>query len=334
MKVLEKMHIGSNQIPTFTRADTNHQASFALECLKAEEQQTAGKYRRVEDKKMCLGSYLLKYLVVARTCGVPWSDIQIVGGEYKKPCYRPTHSSSPGVEFNISHQAGLVGAVAYPGTSTKVGVDIVCVNERNDLARIDEKGFDAWVDMFEEMFSDRELNDIKYSINAIQLEDGTEISADQLGDLAHSCSRHEPMGVVLASGESKYFSSGVIVEAKLRRFYAFWCLKEAYIKMSGEALLAEWLRHLEFRNVCAPKPNPGQGKTPGNRFGEVVRGVEVLFKGKVVNDVNIELQAFEEQYMIATAISPTTPDGPKMQGVFPDFEIVDLERDIYPWAPT
>jgi 4'-phosphopantetheinyl transferase len=283
---------------------------------------------------MSLGSHLLKYLVVARTCGVPWSDIQIAGGEYKKPCYRPKDSSSPGVEFNISHQAGLVTVVAHPGTSTKVGVDIVCVNERNDLARIDEKGFDAWVDMYEEMFSNRELNDIKYSVNAIQLEDGTEISADQLGDLAHSCSRHEPVLVALASGERKEFSSSVIVEAKLRRFYAFWCLKEAYIKMSGEALLAEWLRDLEFRNVCAPKSDPNWETAPGSGFGEAVRDVEVLFKGKAVNDVDMELQAFEEQYMIATAISPTTPDRSKNQVAFPDFKKIDLERDVYPWATT
>ncbi|KAI9861733.1 MAG: hypothetical protein M1813_005082 [Trichoglossum hirsutum] len=311
--------------------DFSTQASFPLGCLKADERQAVGRYYRVKDKKMSLGSYLLKYLVVARACHVPWPDIQIVGGEYKKPCYRPRDANSPGVEFNISHQAGLVAVVAHPGTSIRVGVDIVCVNERNDLARIDENGFDAWVDTYVEMFSDRELNDIKYSINTIQLEDGTEISGSQLGDLARSCSRYEPMCVSLASGEKKRFSSGVVVEAKLRRFYAFWSLKEAYIKMSGEALLAEWLRDLEFRNVRAPKPNLAQEAVSGNRFGETARDVEVLFRGEVVNDVSMELQAFEEQYMIVTATSPTTPD---RRDAFPGFEMVDLEKDVYPWAAT
>ncbi|KAH0538296.1 hypothetical protein FGG08_005116 [Glutinoglossum americanum] len=310
--------------------DFTTQTSLTLECLKADERQAVGKYRRVEDKKMSLGSYLLKYLVIARTCGVPWPDIHISGGEYKKPCYRPKDPSYPGVEFNISHQAGLVAVVAHPGTSTTVGVDIVCVNERNDLARIEENGFEAWVNMYEEMFSDRELNDIKYTVNTIQLEDGIEISADQLGDLARSCSRHEPMCVCLPSGEMKQFSSRVVVEAKLRRFYAFWCLKEAYIKMSGEALLAEWLRDLEFRNVRAPKPNLNHESISGTGFGEVVRDVEVLFRGTAVNNASIELQAFEEQYMIATATSPMTPGRPERQDIFPGFEKVDLERDIYP----
>ncbi|KAH0559458.1 hypothetical protein GP486_004029 [Trichoglossum hirsutum] len=315
----------------FTGADAKHQASFPLECLKPDEQQAIGRYYRAQDKKMSLGSYLLKYLVVARTCRVPWPEIQIVGGEHKKPCYRPRDASSPGVEFNISHQAGLVAVAAHPGTSIKVGVDIVCVNERNDLARIDENGFDSWVDMYEEMFSDRELNDIKYSVNGVRLEDGTEISGGQLGDLARSCSRYESVCVSLTSGEKKCFSSGVIVEAKLRRFYAFWSLKEAYIKMSGEALLADWLRDLEFRNVRTPKPKLAQEAASGNGFGETVRDVEVFFRGEVVSDVSMELQAFEEQYMIVTAISPTTPNG---RGVFPEFEILDLEKDIYPLAAT
>ncbi|KAI9773715.1 MAG: hypothetical protein M1839_002049 [Geoglossum umbratile] len=306
------------------------EASRALGCLKADEQLVVSRYLRAEDKKMSLASYLLKYLAVAKTCSTPWSGIQINSGQFKKPCYRPADPSSPGAEFNVSHQAGLVVVVANPGTSVKVGVDIVCVNERNDYARIDEKGFGAWVDTYEEMFSDRELNDIKYYSDAIQLEDGTEIQADQLGDLARCCHRHEPIHISLASGERRSFNSGVIVEAKLRRFYAYWCLKEAYIKMSGEALLAEWLRDLEFQNVRAPRPNQSRSAASGSGFGDIVRGIRVLFKGEVVGVVNMELQAFEEQYMIATATSPTTSNGP----VFPDFEILDLDRDVYPWTAT
>jgi 4'-phosphopantetheinyl transferase len=296
--------------------------------LKVDEQQAVSKYLRIEDKKMSLASYLLKYLVIAKTCTVPWSDIQITSGQYKKPCYQPKDPNSPGIEFNVSHQAGIVVVAAHPGTSVKVGVDIVCVNERNDHARIDEKGFDAWVDTYEEMFSDRELNDIKYCVDTIQLEDGTEIGADQLGDLARCCSRHESMHVLLASGESRHFSSAVVVEAKLRRFYAYWSLKEAYIKMSGEALLAKWLRDLEFQNVRTPRPSQSQGTVPRGSRGGVIRDVEVSFKRELVGNVSMELQAFEAQYMIATAISPATSNG----SVFPDFETLDLDRDVYPWA--
>ncbi|KAI9767897.1 MAG: hypothetical protein M1840_005390 [Geoglossum simile] len=317
-----------NQNSLIDIANSKHKASRALKYLKADEQQAVSKYLRVKDKKMSLASYLLKYLIVAKTCTVPWSGIQISSGQYKKPCYRPKDPDGPGIEFNVSHQAGLVVVVANPGTSAKVGVDIVCVNERNDHARIDEKGFDAWVDTYEEMFSDRELNNIKYYVDAIQLEDGTEIGTDQLGELARCCSRHEPMHIALASGDSRYFSSGVVVEAKLRRFYAYWCLKEAYIKMSGEALLAKWLRDLEFQNVRAPRPNQSRDAGSSSGFGDVIRDVEVLFKGKLVGSVSMELQAFEAQYMIATVISPTTSNG----SAFPDFEILDLERDVYPWA--
>ncbi len=55
-------------------------------------------------------------------------------------------------------------------------------------------------------------------------------------------------------GEVMQVASNDVIEAKLRRFYTFWALKEAYVKMTGDALLADWLRVLEFRKVRAPRP--------------------------------------------------------------------------------
>ncbi len=63
--------------------------------------------------------------------------------------------------------------------------------------------------------------------------------------------RHDMLHVPISSVPAR---AGELtqVQAKLRRFYTYWSLKEAYIKMVGEGLLASWLLELEFEDVVAP----------------------------------------------------------------------------------
>ena len=114
-------------------------------------------------------------------------------------------------------------------------------------------------------------------------------------------------------------------DAKLVRFYAYWCLKEAYIKLEGEALLAPWLREIEFRNVKCPDPPSGV-----QMWGERVHTIEVWRAGKRVEGVRMELQAFQENYMIGTAIKTRSEEDAKE--ILPKYMILDPDEDIYPFA--
>ncbi len=278
---------------------------------------------------MCLASYLLKYLAIVRLGSVHWADVVFSEGPCRKPCYTPSHPYRKPVQFNVSHQAGLVALVGHASSSSKIGVDIVCVNERNDYGIIDSEGFDGWVNMYREVFSLRELDDMKNQLPSIILENGTVVSSNELGTAARCCKRNTSSRITLHSGEAKTIGSNVIIDGKLRRFYAFWCLKEAYIKMTGEALLADWLRDLEFRNVRAPCPATTSG-TAADRWGETVKDVEIWFKGTRFHNVRMELQAFEGDYLIATASTDATPGSLAESGDFPTFEEVNIQKDIYP----
>ena len=144
---------------------------------------------------------------------VPWEDVQLTrkgDPKHGKPAIKPPHGGAAPVDFNVSHQAGLVALAGCSSALGLVGVDITCANERNDQRAIDAHGFDAWIELHEQVFSPADLRAMKAR------------------------------------------TPGLDVPAKIRRFYAYWCLKEAYVKLEGEALLADWLQDVEFRNVKVP----------------------------------------------------------------------------------
>jgi 4'-phosphopantetheinyl transferase len=299
---------------------------------------------------MSLASALLKRLFVAKTIGLPWKDIRFGrkrDPKHGKPCALLEDGTPAPIEFNISHQAGLVALVgcttydrkasgedidgdgaATASEAIEVGVDIVCVNERNDYRVVDEEGFDGWIDVYQEIFSDEESWDMKYNVDPFQLLDGTTVTADMLGRFDRCCVRHKDLLATLPSGEKRRFSSDLLIDAKLRRFYTHWCYKEAYIKMDGEALLAKWIRELEFRGVRAPTPGaPARCSTLGC-WGERVGDTEVWLKGKRLGEVRMEIQAFEENFMISLAAKPAG----RLPVVLTDFTTLDLESDIMDFA--
>jgi len=131
---------------------------------------------------------------------------------------------------------------------------------------------------------------------------------------------------MLPTGRKQIFNSDLLIDAKLRRFYAFWAYKEAYIKLQGEALLAPWLKELEFHGVKSPKPGtPARCSTHG-RWGEKVDDVEIVLKREKVTDVSMSLQAFEENFMIASAAKGKIPHE------LPSFKTLDLASDILGYA--
>ena len=94
--------------------------------------------------------------------------------------------------------------------------------------------------------------------------------------------------------------------------------------MTGEALLASWLKNLEFRNVQVPLP-AAQLECGENAWGQSCREVETWFHGKRLAGVSLQIQAYGSDYMIAVAASSPSV-------TFPPFEELDLEKDIHQTA--
>jgi 4'-phosphopantetheinyl transferase len=285
------------------------------------------------DAKLSLGSALLKRAFISKHFRVPWHSILFARrGDpvHGKPCYTLPNGKLANIDFNISHQAGIVALVGSRVKGVDVGVDITCVNERNDWRFIDRDGFAAWVDVYDEVFSEEELWDIKYNVDAVTDLDGTLIPAADLGRGDRCCSRDGSVEVLLRPhGQKRSLSCELIVEAKLRRFYAFYAYKEAYIKLVGEGLMAQWLRDLEFRNVRSPRPGTAYRCSTHGAWGGRVDDVEVWMYGSRVQDVKMDIQAFEEDKLITTAFKSPIGAAPVK---LPPFEMVNLQRDILPYA--
>ncbi|KAG9563354.1 putative phosphopantetheinyl transferase, partial [Aureobasidium melanogenum] len=309
-------------------------ASDILHLLSKDERDVVLRKIFIADARMSLASALLKRLYISRALSIPWKDVKIArkgDPTHGKPCAVLPDGSFAHIDFNVSHQAGLVSLVGWnppagQSQSALVGTDIVCVNERDDYRTIDQEGFDAWIDIYEDVFSEAERWDMKYNVDYITLLDGRIIQGDNLGRVDRCVQRNKDLSISLPTGESHSFNSDLLIDAKLRRFYSFFCYKEAYIKLAGEALLAPWLKELEFQNVRSPKPGTVARCSTHGTWGEKVSDVEVVLHGEKVDNVKMTLQAFEENFMLATAVQG-------LQGLeAPPLTKLDLESDVIAFA--
>ena len=268
---------------------TGSDTQAALNLLPPDERTKVLRFYRPSDARLSLASYLLKHRAVVHVCQVEWSLAIIGEGDNKKPCYKRPSVEAKTLEFNVSHHGTLVGLVGCPGDTVRLGVDIVQMNWERDYPKVLRDGFEAWANVYEMVFSAREIGDIAGYVPPAELDSQNEI------------------------------------RAKLRHFYAHWCLKEAYVKMTGEALLAPWLKELEFRNVQVPSPRgkPPKSADADSDWGQICTDVEIWFRSRQITDVNLEIQAFRDDYMIATASSDT-----RMPLVA--FKELDLNLDVVP----
>jgi 4'-phosphopantetheinyl transferase len=327
-------------------------AAEAMGLISIAEQNVISGKMFIQDARMSLASALVKRLYISKTLGIPWKDVILARkGDPRngKPCAvdvdgRPIE----GIDFNVSHQAGLVALIGWNGrqrhshnsegniegsvstssakdfdTNVMVGVDIVCVHERNDDRTIEEEGLESWVDTFDFVFSDEERFEMKFHVDSVTLTDGRSLEEEDLGRHDRCTQRNKDLSVTTKKGEIIKFNSNRIIEAKLRRFYAYFCYKEAYIKLAGEALLAPWLKELEFFNVRSPKPADPPRINDLSQWGEEVTDVEVHLRDKEVSDVRMNLTAFDENHMLSTAIQGRI-DGIRV----PPFSTLHLQSDI------
>lgn len=229
---------------------------------------------------MSLASHLLKHYAISKLCSVPWAETKITRNAKTKPVYVDPATGGTPIDFNVSHQAGLVALVAAHGFGgggggdVDVGCDVVCVDEREDRDRamMAREGWPAFVDMHADVLAPGEVSYLKYQI----------LSA---------------IPGAIAPGATQADIAGF----KLRCFYTLWCLREAYVKMTGEALLAPWLKVLEFRGFRPPRPAPDMGRARDD--GEdVVRGFDMWFEGSKVKDANVCLRSVGPNYMTCSAI--------------------------------
>jgi 4'-phosphopantetheinyl transferase len=234
---------------------------------------------------------------------VPWEKCSIVPNPEDKNG-KPVYISAPGegkVWFNVSHQAGIVALIAVvvpadsnyvdPTGNVDVGVDVVCTSERRDRDRkmisgkddasMNENGWKRFIDMHADVFSKGEV---------AYLESRLDLPLDSHGSEKANC-------------ETQLDS----IDTGLRYFYALWCLREAYVKMTGEALLAPWLGDLEFRNFVPPPARPSisgvaEGQTVLSDVGPPLTDHEILFRGARVADAQVSLCALGADYMLCTAV--------------------------------
>ena len=253
----------------------------ALRLLTPAEQAAVCRYFRPSDAALSLCSRLLKHLAIVRACNVSWSESEVSQE-------RETNNGKPyfkkgAVEFNVSHHGEIVALIATTTPGLQVGIDVVQVDTARERRGLDrEKGFEGWVRSFQDVFSEMEFRTLQ----------------------------------TLAPGSYGPDSDDTL-KMKLRRFYVNWALKEAYIKMTGDALMAQWLQQLEFTSTMPPPPVES---SPGSDWGwgqTAITGVKL--HGKTVEDARIEIDALRDDYMVATAVNNTQP--------LPGFEQVIISED-------
>jgi 4'-phosphopantetheinyl transferase len=331
-------------------------AAEAMSLISPAEQKMIMGKMFIADARMSLASALLKRLFISQTLDIAWNEVRLArkgDPKHGKPCaVNAAGRPIQGIDFNISHQNGLVALIGWDGrkqhsfnpngsiddltspsidstNGVTVGVDIVCVNERDDYRTIDQEGIEGWVDIYEFVFSEEERWSMKYDIDYVTLLDGSFLTRTEIGRHDRCNARNTDITLRTPGPEGKTvkFNSEQLIEAKLRRFYTYFCYKESFIKLSGEALLAPWIKQLEFFDVRSPKPgSPARCSTHGV-WGEEVDDVEVHFHGKEVRDVKMKIQAFEEDFMISTAMQ-----GEVDMLKVPGFTTLDLQTDIMDYA--
>ncbi|KAI1485542.1 phosphopantetheinyl transferase [Biscogniauxia mediterranea] len=279
--------------------DLEHEASRALALLPDDERAAVLRYYFVADAKMSLASHLLKHWAVSRCAGVPWASTRLSRDANKKPVYVDAATGRQPVSFNVSHQAGVVALVASRcPPDVELGVDVVCTSERrardHRVVRA-EGGWARFVDMHADVFGRAE---------AAYLREGL---------------------VLQEEGEEEEEEEAAI-DRKLRCFYALWCLREAYIKMTGEALLAAWLPDLEFRGFRAPAPAAGFAQRDGDGDGTTIRTHDIWFRGEKVDDANVCLRALGPDYMTCTAVRTPARKEVALACELGPFEFLSIEE--------
>ena len=255
--------------PSETRTKTAAWASTpaaarALSVLPVAERAKVLRYYRPCDAALSLGSHLLKHYAIARCVGVSWADAEITQERNirnGKPFYEPG-----GVEFNVSHHGDVVVLIASSIPGANVGLDVVKADVNKDRPAVQEAGgWEEWVRVFSDAFTPVEMSKMVTSFREQGLDEEERL------------------------------------RQRLKFFYAHWALKEGYIKLTGDALMATWLTELDFNPVVIPEASEKEEGAPWS-WGETTRS-RAWLRGEAIEDATLEIQALGRDYMVATATS-------------------------------
>ncbi|KAL2161048.1 hypothetical protein VTH06DRAFT_8761 [Thermothelomyces fergusii] len=295
-------------------------ASRAFAVLPGAARSQVLRYVRPADAKMALASALLKHYAVARLARarIPWSRVAAAGfapapGGTKPVFVDPATGAQP-VRFNVSHQAGVVAIVAVAveeaeegggggGGEVQVGVDVVSPAERRarDHRYIAEHGWPAFVDMHAEVLGRDEVAYLKGG-------------------------RVPGAGAATAADHEEEHN-----DRRLRAFYALWALREAYLKLGGTGLVADWVRDLEFRGFRPPSPAPAWDSPAREEEGQVLRDIGIWLRGDKVEDVDMCLRSVGPDFMIATAARTPGRNAARLGPALGAYEVLSLE-DVLSFA--
>ncbi|KAI2787917.1 4'-phosphopantetheinyl transferase A [Penicillium oxalicum] len=290
-----------------------------IDALRPAEQEAIRRYHFASDRRMSLASHLLKYLYIHRSCGVPWK--QIVLSRTPKPEGRPYYASKTEirVDFNVSHQASFTilagvivpskeqlarqsaaqGVVASP---PRIGIDITCVSERRKPMET-MREYLNFISAFDSVFSPQEMAIMQNPLSTLR--------------------RARDLGLAEAFPLD---DEATLINFGFRLFYSHWALKEAYLKMTGDALLADWLQELEFTNVIPPpmadrfaaqRPAGSDSgvdncQNSSQQWGVPYTDIRIFKHGTEIHGVRLQLEAFEADYILAIA-GQGCPVGPLSQ---------------------
>lgn len=247
-------------------------AARALALITTQEGEDVLRYLHVKDAKMALGSRLLKRYIIARHGLATWAQAVTVRNKDTKPIFLMPDGSEPLI-FNISHQNGLVVLVAVHNPSAGVSLGVDVVCPTERKDRDHKMVAEEGWNSFVEMH-------------------GEVLSPYDIQSLQKLPFRD--------------------LDKKLRYFYTLWCLREAYVKMTGEALLAPWLGALEMRYFSPPEDAP-----PSQ--------LEIWFEGRRLRNVDIDMvNVLDNQFIICTSVGKNADESLELS----EFDFIDVEEVI------
>lgn len=307
--------------------DLEIHAARALSLLPPSQAVAVLKHYHCRDAKLSLVSHLAKRFAISYLLRIPWSASIPQLDSKGKPSF-------PGISFNVSHQDGIVALVAVcryhpsgvvPGEHVDVGIDVVSTAERRERDRkiIANNGSFSIGNDWGGSNGSNSTNKPDSLNDRANFRKFVSIHGEVLGNEEINILLSDAVIARCHNGSQEGMPLGMdLADARLRAFYTLWCLREAYVKMTGDALLAPWLADLNFSGWQAPRPNGTRnfeapppimieredemkeeenGFTPDIAETALFQPI-VCLCGEKVQDTNIVLRSLGRSIMVCTTL--------------------------------